>query len=51
MLNPASASGAVSQRAETSAEVGNTSTERADKLMDELLALGHLPKRVAPRGT
>ena len=44
LLNPASANGTISQRAETSAELGNTSTERADKLMDELLALGHYPK-------
>ena len=44
---PASATGAVVQRAETRAGLGNTSTERADKIMDELRALGHYPKGAA----
>ena len=37
LRRPASASGAVVQRAETRAGLGNSSTERADKIMDELL--------------
>ena len=44
LRRPASASDAVVQRAETRAGLGNSSTERADKIMDELRALGHYPK-------
>ena len=44
LLNQALTSGTVSQRAENSDELGQTSTVHADKLMDELLALGYYPK-------
>ena len=44
LLNQALTSGTVSQGAENSDELGKTSTVHADKLMDELLALGYYPK-------
>ena len=44
LLNQALTSGTVSQRAENSDELEKTSTAHADKLMDELLALGYYPK-------
>ena len=44
LLNQALTSGAVSQRAENRDEFEQTSTAHADKLMDELLALGYYPK-------
>ena len=37
-------SSTVSQRADNSDELEQTSTAHADKLMDELLALGYYPK-------
>ena len=44
LRSPASASGAVVPRAEKGAGLGNASTNRADKMMDELRALGYWPR-------
>ena len=44
LLNQALTSGVVSQHAENSDELEKKSTVHADKLMDELLALGYYPK-------
>ena len=44
LLNRALTSGTVSQRADSSDELEQRSTPHADKLMDELLALGYYPK-------
>ena len=44
LLNRALTSGAVSQRAEKITQPGETSTPRADAIMDEIRSLGSYPK-------
>ena len=42
--NALSTSGAVSQRADKKPQPGGTSTENADKIMDEIRSLGYYPR-------